>query len=365
MSLEWQISEDGCYYAAGKVAELYSDTPEYGRFRYQVDSGIAVRSLYAQFEDFSESLALRKMRKTHSSADGKILSIDIVDPIPFGDEPEVKRVLEFDGENLTATMNLAMRHSYKMGSVSAGGLEFTGKINRIAIIRCPSDTVIPKIKYRDFSEIPDGEVLFDSEYPPLQLIVAPSKGAGVRFELGEDIWRWSNAARISGVSRYLVVKENNTVRFVWQLYTFKPADEQSTPPDGREWRLRFRLLRMESAKKKTESIEHFADIFDVESYSWPTAACAEDGQVCFSSSVALNILKKWIRGHFNTCGEGDILAIVNVHPHICHDAAHQDRAKLGTLSHWDIPVLADFSDWANRQLARYGAVLKIQFKQQK
>ena len=94
---------DVLYSMKGKKASFFMDQPSYGAFTFRSGSGIDVESVFAQFGDFSESLALRERRKPHTSEDGLELSLEAANPVPFGAEPRVERTFRFDGESLAVS----------------------------------------------------------------------------------------------------------------------------------------------------------------------------------------------------------------------------------------------------------------------
>ncbi len=348
MALDWDFEKrngDVCFFTESDKAAFRMDSPEYGAFELKTACGITAASLYASFgENITEALALRDRRKPHAAETGTEVSLETVNPIPFGTEPKAERVFRFNGTSLHVQTTLCMRHAFRMESVSAGGLVFSGNIAKL----CITDTE-KNIQTPDAGTLADGAVLFDAPCPPLRFAVLTDAGTGIEFELGETIWRWINAERIGGTSRFTVTKLDGAYHFVWQLFTFQPvtADDgtEQLPPDGRDWRILY-ALHCIGGEKAAEPAEYKA-VFDAGSIR------------CFSAAPALNTLKKWVRRQFADVQEGDVFAVINAEEHICRDAAHMDRAKLKELLHWDKPALDEFARWANRQLARYGASLVI------
>lgn len=363
--MDWNFEKDGedvLYSAETGSATFRMDQPEYGRFSFETASGLKADSMFAQFGDFSESLALRSRRKPHVSESGEELSLDTENPIPFGAEPTVLRTFRCDERSLAIATTFSMRHSFKMQSLFAGGLEFSGKIDRFAIQAVPEQAGVigNERSWQKLDSVADGAVLFDSAVPPLRLITAAADGSTLTFELGEDIWRWINAKRISGTSRYTVTLTGEKLVFAWQLYTFTPENEETPMPDGRDWRLHYRLLAGSAAPETVKAADCKA-MFDLCKAKVQSSALLSDGSktVCFSAAPTLNLFKKWVRQQFAEAQDGDLYGIKVCADHLCLNAAHMDRAKLKELPHWDAPAIADAVRWADRQLAKYGARLVV------
>lgn len=362
--LDWNIQNNNGevrFSTDGGNSVFRMDEPEYGRFEFETASRLKVVSLFAQFGDHSEALTLRGRRKHHVSETGEELSLDTENPVPFGTEPQTDRTFRFNGNDLTVQTSFMLRHSFKMESISAGGLVFSGPVSTVEITPVPATPgAVPAPQKCKAADTADGAVIFDDACPPLRFAVITEQGDSLTFELGETIWRWINASRISGSSRYTITRQDGTFRFDWQLYTFVPETEDALPPDGRDWRLHFSLISREKSQEQTTDTPYKA-VFDASAQKWQSAALSTgSGAVCFSSAPALNALKKWVRQQFADAQEGDVFAVINVPEHVCGSAAHMDRAKLKTLLHWDRPALTEFARWANRQLGRYGARLVIQ-----
>ncbi len=342
--LDWDFEKrngDICFFTESSRAAFRMDTPEYGQFELAAADGITVRSIYASFGDgITEALALRERRKPHVAETGLEVSLDSVNPIPFGTEPKVERTFRFNGESLHVQTTFGMRHSFRMKEIGAGGLIFSGNIAKTVITDLSGKT-----EELDAAAIADDTTVYDDSKPPLRFAALTDAGTGLEFEIGETIWRWINAERIGGTSRFTITKRDGVFYFNWQIFTFKPETEESLPPDGRDWRIQYAIHC--SGGETAAETPVFKAVFDAKDIT------------CFSAAPALNSLKKWVRRQFADVQEGDVFAVVNAKTHICRNAAHMDRAKLKELLHWDKPALDDFSRWANRQLARYGAALVI------
>lgn len=357
---------DTLYSMSGDGASFSMDTPEYGGFVFNAEPGLQVTSMFAQFGDFSEALALRERRKPHTSEDERELSLETANPIPFGAEPRVERIFKFDGKSLAVSTTFVLRHSFQMRSIFAGGLKFTGALARVAVQEIPDHAgPAPKhasLVWQDVSAMADGTVLFDADRPPLRFLAGTPTGESVEFEIGENIWRWVNAKRISGTCRYTITKKENAFEFAWQLYSFVPENAEAVPPDGRDWRIRYRLIRHAAKAPRNHGEASCKAVFDAAAFPFPDSSIVPDcdeKHACLSAAPTLNALKKWVRKMLANAEKGDVFGIKNMPAFICCSAAHMDRAKLKDLIHWDGPAMDDFVRWANRQMARSGAELVI------
>ena len=268
-------------------------------------------------------------------------------------------------------MDIEMRASNEMKDISAGGVVISGTVGRIRFAGMP-----PKGEFtpdfsqeKDFSAAADGTVFYEEAFPPFGLVIESERSV-LELIVGDDFWRWTNAERIGGTSRFAVVKKDGALHFTWQIFTLKPDTEM---PAGRNWRLTWAASwhgRTSGKAKKTA----FKSAFNLDSADWQEASRAvlsvrktakkkrngaAENPVCLCSSGALNSLKKWLRSNLAAAEEGDVFAVTNILPHYCVSAGHMERAKLHSLPHWDLASLLEFKRWANRQLASRGARLEL------
>lgn len=357
---------DGRLVLAHDGAAFRMDAPEYARFTLETPAGIKLASLGAVPGEFPETLALRSPRRTHVLAGGSEVSLEASNTIPFGAEAALKHEFLLTPGAVGVTTDFILRNSFQMKSISAGGLEFSGTVAKIGVTpfpRCAGP--VPAPEWREVAQLESGTVLYDGAEPPLRLIAASPDGAEVEFEAGEDLWRWCNASRAGGSARYTAIWKDGLLTFTWQLFTWQPAAPDDPPPAGRNWRIRYRLL-WRSPKKKSARSPKYKAVFDASAFAPPESAflCGRDGEkvadrACYSASKSLNALKKWLRQQLGDAKKGDVFALTGVTPALCFSAAHMERARLGELAHWDGPALAEFSRWADRQLAAKGARLVL------
>lgn len=369
--LELKRTRDKTLLAGTNRWSFHMDAPEPNRFTMTFGKTLVVESLAAQPGEFAETLALPDRRRPHVHADGDEISIEAYSTIPFGEQPAIQRKFRLDDHQLSVTSDLVLRNSFEMRNLFAGGLSYRGDITAFGLLGSARDGVIPPVKLRDWAEVADGTILFDSPEPPLTLAVRNAEDVTVTFHPGEDYWRWIHAARLHATSRFLIRKESDgSLCFEWHLLEWSPKHQDDRPPAGRNWRLTWSLDWKFKAPRKKAKQADFKTSFDLLAQDWPAdARCvAPDGTTldlpCASSPIVINSLKRWVRAQLADASEGDVFAILNAMPHVCSSASHMERPKFKILPHSDAIPLYDFQRWANRQLAPSGARLVLVSEEQ-
>ena len=344
---------------------LSSDTPTVDALTLKAGSFTLI-TLPVAIGELSESSALSTKRRLHHSEDGSELTLDLENQIPFGSEPKVVRKIRFSEGLACVTMDIVTRNSSELTQISAGGLLLKGPISKIGWLRIPQQgSAITAPEMQDFEKLEDGTVLYDESCPPLGLVI---ENDGERFDwmAGDDLWRWTNASRLGGKSRFTITKTEKAIRFQWELLDKAPAGPDEEPVPGRNWRLTWAV-----AWKKLPLAAQVKPYkkYDLTVCCWPTPTQAvssvkhhEDEaseRGCLCDSATQNILKKWVRSNLNSVKEGDVFALVKVLPVYCVNAGHLDRAKQKSLQHWDMMAIIEFRRWANRLLAKRGCSMKI------
>lgn len=342
----WRLADAGI--------ELTMDAPAPGLFSLTPFPDLTIAALEAVVGDYPESLALAELRRPHHSEDGTEASFESASKIPFGIPTRIARKFRVDATSLSVQTSFEMPHAFQLETLSAGGLRFSGKIRRIGLVKTPNQEGAPgKAKWIDFESLRKEDAC-DASLPLLVLIVETDSGNAVRFELGKDVWRWMNAARLGGKSSFSVVREKDDLVFRWNLFGFLKTEEQPEPPHGRNWNLAWSL---HWGTPEIPSRIHAALELD---------AMEEDGSgaFCAASAASLNAMKKWLRRQLQETSEGDVCAVRFRTPRFCMKGAHLDRARMGRLAHWDLPAVREFVRWGNRQLKKQGASLILILEEQ-
>ena len=355
--------KDGSFFSSGKNWELQFDSPKNGLFQFTLEKNLKLTSRFALLDSLEESTALPARRKVHHSNDGMEASLETAATIPFGAEPSISRMFRLSEGLLTVTTDFAIRPSFAIRTLFAGGYTLEGSIARIAVTGQPETGVfLPAPEWRDFGGIAEKTVLYDAAQPPVSILLETIEGSILELSTGEDFWRWTaNLPHIT--SRYTVTRTVSGLEITWLPYEFKPAPDVEVPA-GRARRMNF-ILAWKKKTKNTKKIDA-RETFDMAAFDWPESCLAQDsagnpvkGAPCFAAPGVTNILKKWVRRNLALLEEGDVLAVTNVNPTFCHAASHQDRAKQKILPHLDLYGINEFQLWANRQMARQGAKLVI------
>ena len=350
-------------------AKFSSDTPSLDAFTLKTGN-FTMRTLPVEVGELSETMALASRRRLHNSDDGSELMFETVNTIPFGAEPEVRRKIKISDGLICTTMDIVMRASCQLTTLSAGGLAISGDIREFGLVLPPKKGCVPFAPdMRDFEEISqDGGIIFDEAFPPLGIVL---KSDRERFDwvVGDDFWRWTNAERIGGGNaRFVISRQAKTLRMQWKLFEKLPArkdDAEDVPIPGRNWRLTWAVSWKSLARTRKKKA---ADVFDLAAFDWPESARAAASMKknaakdrgCACASATLNVLKKWIRSRLDQLPDGAVLELRNVQPVYCVNAGHVDRAKYQSLPHWDMMSLIEFRRWANRTLAARSASLRLQ-----
>ena len=366
-----EYTPDGSVACECPALRIVTDTPGVDAFTLRIGKDFTLSTLPVKIGELSETMALAAKRRPHTSEDGSEILIEQENAIPFGSEPVVKRKIRLSEQLLSVTMDLEMRASSEMKEISAGGVVLAGPVEKIRFLGMPGKgNFVPVFSQeKDFAAVDEGTVLYDEAYPPFGIVAASGKNT-VDLIVGDDFWRWTNAGRIGGTSRFIIEKKEGALRFLWNIFTLNPDTEM---PAGRNWRLTWAASWHLSGGKKVKKTA-WKSAFSLDGIEWLDAARAllsvkknpkkrkgSSGKnpVCLCSGGALNQLKKWLRSQLADTEDGDVFAVTNAVPHYCVSAGHMERARFESLPHWDLASLLEFRRWANRQLAPRGARLEL------
>lgn len=330
----------------GKGWSLRFGEPGRDRFTLQCAEDLFLVSGCCSINDLSEQNALPSRLRPHISEDEKEFSFDSKTVIPFGSEPSVVRKYKMTDRIMHLTTDLVVRVNPGMTGLTAGDFHIRGKIAKVLIFG--TDGVLKEA---------EGEIIYEDSVPPLSVIFQSESGAMLELSTGEDVWRWSAAERLGGKSCFRIVKEEIGIRYTRELFRWIPQKDVQPPP-GRVWRFNA-LISWCDAKSARRRPSKPKSVFDCAASGYGKGLCKESGSLCFSANGTINMLKKWLRSNLADLKDGDILLLDNVAPGPCLSAAHQDRPGKKELLHWDLNALLEFKRWAEKQLARSGAVLKI------
>ena len=331
----------------GKEWNIRFGEPGRDRFTLQCAEDLFLVSGCCTINDLSEQSALPSRLRPHVSEDGKEFSFDSKTVIPFGSEPSVVRKYKMTDRVIHLTTDLVMRINPGMTGLTAGDFHIRGKIAKVSILGTAG--VLREA---------GGEILYEDSVPPLSVIFESESGAKMEVSTGEDVWRWSAAERLGGTSCFRIAKEEIGIRYTRELFRWTPQKDVEPPP-GRVWRFNTLISWCNAKTARPRRPSKPKSILDCSSVQWQKGLCKDSGEVCFAANGTINVLKKWLRSNLADLEEGDILLLDNVSVGPCHSAAHQDRPGKKELLHWDLNALLEFKRWAEKQLDRSGASLKI------
>jgi hypothetical protein len=346
-------------------AHFASDTPSVADHTLKTGT-FTLRTLPVEIGELNETMSLASKRRLHNSEDGSELMFETVNTIPFGAEPEIRRKIRISEGLICCAMDMVMRASCPLTTLSAGGIVISGGFRKIGLILPPQKGSEPAMQEsRDWPEIKEDEVLFDAPYPPLGLTLTAEKER-LDWMIGDDLWRWTNAERIGGgKARFVITKKEQGLRMEWKLFEKTPVrSDEDEPVPGRNWRLTWAAAwtALPLPRKKRA-----ARVFDLGAFDWPenarAAASLKKNKTlqpgCFCSMAVQNTLKKWIRSNWDEAKDGMVFELKNVQPRYCVNASHVDRPKFKSLPHWDMMSILEFRRWAGRLLAKKNAQLRL------
>ena len=352
---------EGALFLAADHLTLTADTPSPRHTSLSIAEGeIIITILPVRIGELPEKSSLVKKLRPHLSADGESGELEMENLIPFGEEPTVIRKCHMEKEYMLLSTDLRMRASCRPTLIDGGGLRVTAPLRKIFFPGSSMEDV-------EFAKLEEGAILYDQQVPPLYVTFETKKSLG-EFATGDDFWRWCNAEKFQGKSRFIIQKEGeNSLLFSWEIYKANAGLEEI--PQGRNHRFSalFGWKFKRSEKKKLPKIH---ESFNVTEYPWEANACQKDetgkvrtGTPCFAAPAVEKILKKWVRSRLENLPEGAVLALEGVEPAICMNSAHMERPKVKLLPHNSLGALLDFQSWANRLLANKGASLILVAKE--
>ena len=346
--MELSRSGSNCVNVNGKNWALRFGEPERDRFTLQCAEDLFLVSGLCSINGLSEQMALPSRLRPHVSEDEKEYTFDSKTVIPFGSEPSVIRKYKLTENILHLTTDLVMRITPGMTELSAGDFQIRGNIEKVMILE----------KNGDFREV-DGIVLYDKDEPPLSVLFYSANGGILEISTGEDVWRWNGAKKMGASSRFRIERDYIGIRYYRDLFSWDKTKDEPPPP-GRVWRFNTMIAWKNGKTSGFRRPSGPVSVFDCAAAKKNAGGILKDsGDLCFSANGTVNLLKKWIRNNLSNLKKGDTLLLDNVNIGPCHCASHQDRPGKKELLHWDLRPLLEFKRWAEKQLSRSGAVLKI------
>jgi len=275
---------------------------------------------------FGELSALPEKFRLHRSEDGCLAEIDSCGVIPFGCEYRVFRDFQITSGCAVLTTDVAAVSHGRVDGVELEPLVFAGAWSKLDFL------VFGEKEFRH-ADRSCGGVIYSGSEPLLMVRVEYSSGRRCEMALGADVWRHRGAMRIEGArSEYELSVDGGSVRLVRRVLIYAPEVE----PERRSWRYTI-LLGWDERREK-------ADLPAGESFSLPG---------CDLNSSSRRILRDRVRR-----ASGD-LVWEGAAPELCFDSTHVGRAGKEALEHFDLEEILIAWRWANRQMRKHGAGLRV------
>ncbi len=307
--------------------------------------------------DFNESMAMPEKAVRHDFMEEDGYRVDTSSVIPFGCEPIILRKFEYLGHIIKVTSDVRVKASLQSSVFSIDKLVLSGNWKRVAVINPGEKNCFPdKIKWE---EVPfENSTIYESGNMFAILILESEIGMRIEIGTGFDIWRWNIADHIEGAHGNLKVEILDGKVLLERRVLTAESDFEIPKRDWRfNWYLSWDFGENISGKGATTD-----NCFSLKKFEWPESGRVKksdyDKEPCLHSKTARNRLRKWLRSIIKQ-SEGKEVSLLDMEAHICGNAAHLERPKMGELLHWDLPDIFDFQFWANRQLRRNESFLSI------
>mgnify|MGYP000152630126 CR=1 FL=1 len=301
---------------------------------------------------FAERGGLSRGWRLHSSADALSASAELATVIPFGNEPVVKRRLEFFNHVGRMTMDIA-GGSGCVEQLELDPLTLSGPWKRLMIARLPEDDALELPLAEWQSPGTDSTLFYDSDRPFLRLQAERTDGKRVEIGCGDDLWRWLLPRNTNGAGRYTI--EGNDQQLTVRRTVLK-FDPELGPIEKRSWRFNWYFAWLDGDGAGPAG--PVARLFP-KAGTLPASAelSCRPGEYCLTAAATRKYFRSAIRRR-----DGAALAIP-ARLDGCLNAAHLERPQKGRLLHWNLGECFDLYLWGNRQLRRRGGTLQFEFPQ--
>ena len=298
--------------------------------------------------DETMAMPLKAVRHDFMEEDG--YRVETAAVIPFGEEPAVRRKLEYFGNGIVKiTTDMRMKSAMSGKEFVVDRLCLTGDFAEFAVIPLKEDTQFTSLNWQPIST--DDSTLVDKPEVCGIILMRTAEGFTIEIGTGFDLWRWNVSEKIPGAHAGMKIMKTSAgieiFRFVMQ------SDTEFEIPK-RDWRFNWYLAWSETNEKPEENNEPV-------DFSFADLAVDNSGKVrnsqkvidmpCLHSKQVRNLLRKWLRSRLGS-DAGTLLRASGFLPHICDNPSHLERPKQGPLLHWDLQDIIDFWFWANRQLRK-------------
>jgi hypothetical protein len=318
----------------------------------------------------TEKAAEPQKSRLHESVDGLAQRIKMDCLIPFGSEPRIRRSLDFYGNYCKVITDLELFSPTPVEYISVDPIRISEPAKRIGIIQVPA--VGEPAGTIEWTDNPDGEI-YNSTKPFLLVLVELNDGKVLEIGTGDDLWRWNaSETEPDTTSEFTIIADDSGVSITRKILIW----DERTMIARRNRRTKWYFAWSDTILSRTTDMESIPFDFKAKPPAGAKTACFDcsatafpdfthttvNGEPvktpCFHAMALLKRMRKWVRSAAGAA-PGCQLILQNVQPHLCDSAVHMDRGKLGTMLHWDVMSLVDFSHWADQQLQKNGGSLRL------
>ena len=312
-----------------------------------------------------ETSGLVKAIRPHFSEKTAACSVDSETLLPFGSEPRIKRKCEQSANHFRVTTDISIPAKIAVDSISVDSLKIKGDWTQIDIysrksINCPE---ISKETLSSDHISSKGLILGNI---PMAIVLRNADGLEIEIGAGYDLWRWDNSARFKATASFTLKKQKNFILFERKPFLWKEDHEISKYNFRFTWYFAWGFAESEksSTKRKSEMLEiNNNKLIPVNNScsSLANVALPSEKLQCFASRQTQNLLKDFIRSTLsnNLKDREKNLTLRSIHPQICSNPSHMERAKEEGFLHWDYFYIMAFHEWANRFLSDSGKKFHI------
>jgi len=282
--------------------------------------------------DFSEETSFPGKVRLHRSHNGLTASLELTRTIPFGSEPEIRRVLDFAAFGVHFSADFAPKgqpfRTMKLEPVTFGKL---WQAVRLLVLK---EGKLTEASCRRDGKT--GELLSGSDLI-VWCEVRFENGCRAGFGCGNDLWRHAAAKAMAGAEAdfRLTCGEDGSLRLERTVFAFPKEAEVEVRP----WRFKTVLFFAKDGMAHGTGKSIAPD--------WK--ALPESGKTpCLAAAPARRMLRELLR----KTKQDAVLELAA--PALCFDAGHLDRAGRGEMVHWDVEEFWELYCHFGRKFAERG-----------
>lgn len=292
-----------------------------------------------------ETDALCTRLRRHGRDDGSGANVETLSGYPFGGEAQIQRQYTLYDGFLETCVDVKPGRGEAVRELFLDTLTFPGEWSSV---RIAAELPAPGAAPQTLTELaPAGSgTLWEGAETPLVIVLAAPDGSMLEIGSGDDLWKLPQDSETCPRSIKLERSASGDLTLVRSLLNW--PDDAAT--ERRPWRFRYYLAWSDGRRR--DPVGKFRRI-ELDDWNVPAEGRADNrpgGAVCWHAPAARKALRKQLRQEAAAAGT-DHLTLTVAPPARCDAAAHLERPKREKLPHWNLTEMADFHDWAARQLA--------------